>query len=258
MRSTGLKSSLRDGSLSIGSWISFAYLPTAEIMTRSGFDWLVIDMEHTSIDFSQAMDMMMIIETGGSAPLVRIGANDRLLIKRSMDSGAHGIVVPNVNSPEEARAAVDAMYYPPRGSRGAGLGRAQDYGVGFDEYCLWLEEEAVLIVQIEDIRAVEQLDRILAVEGVDAFIVGPYDLSASLGKPGQFEDPEVTDAFGVIERTLALTTKPGGIHVVHPDVEMLKQRIREGYRFIAYGDDMIFFQTTMVGESKTIIEVRNG
>ena len=115
-----------------------------------------------------------------------------------------------------------------------------------------------MIVQIEDIRAVEQLDRILAVEGVDAFIVGPYDLSASLGKPGQFEDPEVTDAFGVIERTLALTTKPGGIHVVHPDVEMLKQRIREGYRFIAYGDDMIFFQTTMVGESKTIIEVRNG
>lgn len=249
---TGLKRTLADGNLSIGSWLSWASLPTTEMMARAGFDWLVIDMEHTTIDFSQAMDMMMVIEGSGGAPLVRIGANDPLLIKRSMDAGAHGVIVPNVNSPEEARRAVESLYYPPGGKRGAGLGRAQAYGVGFDEYRAWLEEEAVLIVQIEHIKAVEQIGDILEVDGVDGFLVGPYDLSASIGKPGAFDDNEVASAFAAVGAAMKSTSKTAGIHVVQPDLQGLKDRIGEGYRFIAYGADMIFFATALESEKRSL------
>ena len=252
MARTGLKQRLKGRELTIGSWLSFSFLPFTEMLSRDELDWLVIDLEHTTIDLGPVGDMVMVIERSGLAPLVRVGANDPLIIKRVMDAGAHGIVVPDVRSAADARRAIDAVYYPPRGGRGVGLGRAHGYGEEFEGYLTWLAEEAVVIVQIEHRDAVASLEAILAVPDVDGFIVGPYDLSASIGKPGQFEDPEVIQLFDTVAAAIDRSDKPAGIHVVHPDAEVLRQRIREGYTLVAYGDDMVLYSAAVESLARDI------
>jgi 2-dehydro-3-deoxyglucarate aldolase len=236
-----LKTKLLRRKLSIGSWLSWGFSPTTEIMAKAGFDWLVVDMEHTAIDYAEAQQMIQTIDLAGCIPLVRVGDNDPLIIKRVLDCGAHGVVVPMINSPDEAKRAVDAAYYPPKGSRGVGLSRAQEYGMGFPAYRDKALEETVVIVQIEHIQGVENLEAILAVDGVDGFIVGPYDLSGSLGHPGNFAHPEVQKALAHVVTVMRASSKPGGYHVVATDHDELRQRIQDGYTFVAYGDEMVMF-----------------
>ncbi len=243
-----LKEKLSKKDLTIGSWLSFGFTPIVEIMAKSGFDWLVIDMEHTAIGELDALQMIQIISLAGSVPLVRVGENNELLIKRVMDSGAHGVVVPMVNSKGEAERAVSSVKYPPIGQRGVGLSRAQNYGLGFNDYKDWAEKNSIVIVQVEHIKAVENLTEIMSVKGVDGFIVGPYDLSASMGLPGEFNNPDVSEALKEITKFIKNSTKPGGFHVVHSDDELLKSKIKEGYTFIAYGDDMVFFSEKIKNE----------
>ncbi|MCX6376330.1 MAG: aldolase/citrate lyase family protein [Armatimonadetes bacterium] len=252
-----LKSRMRAGEVTIGSWLSFGYTPVCEIMTRVGFDWLVIDMEHTAIDTWQMMQLIQVIDLSGCVPLVRVGANDPLLIKRALDAGAHGVVVPMVNSAEEAARAVSSAYYPPRGTRGVGLSRAQDYGVGFEVYNEWAGTSTVVIVQIEHIRAVENLAEIVSVEGVDGFIVGPYDLSGSLGLPGQFDHPKVISALNAVRETMSRKGVVGGYHVVQSDHKNLQDKIAQGYRFLAYGDDMVFLAEKLREERDFIVQLGN-
>lgn len=250
-----LKRKLARRQLSIGSWLSFSFPPLTEMMAGAGFEWLAVDMEHTAIDFAGAQQAIQIIDLAGCIPLVRVGGNDPLLIKRSMDAGAHGVIVPMINSPEDARRAVESVYYPPRGKRGAGLSRAQRYGAGFDEYRSWAETGSILIVQIEHIRAVENMESILAQEGVDGFLVGPYDLSASLNLPGQFDHPAVTAALDEIRRVMAGGSKAGGFHVVHSNREELQARIQQGFTFIAYGADMVFFAEKTADEGSFVRKI---
>jgi len=253
-----LKTKIQNRELTIGSWLSFADLQIAEMMATAGFEWLVIDMEHTSTSVSEMRALIQVVSLAGTAPFVRVGANDPLLIKRALDAGSLGIVVPMVNSPEEARAAVDAVYYPPKGQRGVGLARAQKYGAGFDEYRAGQEELLSLFVQIEHYRAVEQLDAIMAVDGVDGFIVGPYDLSGSLGVPGQFDHPKVVEALAEVARYAAARDKPAGMHVVHSDPERLQGCIEAGYRFIAYGTEMIFLSEKLAETRATLDGIDGG
>ena len=144
-----LKNKLKSNTLTIGSWISLGHTSIAEIMARAGFDWLVIDLEHTTIPIEQAGELIRVIDLCGAVPLVRLTSNHPDQIKRVMDAGAHGIVVPSVNSNDDAARAVAATRYAPRGNRGVGLARAQGYGVGFKEYLQWQAEGPVVIVQIE-------------------------------------------------------------------------------------------------------------
>lgn len=236
-----LKEKLKRRELTIGSWLSWGFSPITEVMATSAFEWLVIDMEHTAIDFSEAHQMIQTIDLAGCVPLVRVGDNDPLIIKRVLDCGAHGIVVPMINSAEEARRAVAAAYYPPKGTRGVGLSRAQKYGLGFHAYRQKSLEQTVVIVQIEHIRGVENLNEILAVDGVDGFIIGPYDLSGSLNQPGNFDHPDVQKALDQVKAIMKESAKPGGYHVVSTCQDELKKRIFEEYKFIAYGDDMVMF-----------------
>lgn len=235
-----LKRALIESKLTIGSWITLAHPAIAEIMARAGFDWLVVDLEHSVISMREAGELVRVIDLCGVAPLVRLSANDPVQIKRVMDAGAHGVIVPMVNRPEEARQAVAAVRYPPQGRRGVGLARAQGYGVSFEEYKNWLARESVVIVQVEHIQAVERLDDILRVEGVDGFIVGPYDLSGSLGIPGDFQHPAMVEALQEIWRKASQHRAIPGYHVVPPQPEMLVEKHREGYRFLAYSVDMLF------------------
>ena len=229
--------------LSIGSWIQLAHPAIAEIMASAGFDWLAVDLEHSSIDLREGEELIRVIDLKGVVPLVRLASNNPEQIKRIMDAGAHGVIVPMVNSKEDALAAVSAVKYPPTGQRSIGLARAQGYGARFSEYFDWQRDYSMVVVQIEHINAVNNLESILSVIGVDAYIVGPYDLSGSLGIPGQFEEPKFIDAMQTIRAVSEDLGVPGGVHIVEPDLIQLSQRIKEGNTFIAYGVDTRIIDT---------------
>lgn len=237
---TSLKENLQKNRLTIGSWITLGHSAIGEIMADAGFDWLTIDMEHSVIDLDEAQELIQVIALSGCAPLVRVGDNNPYLIKRVMDAGAHGVIVPMVNTRAEAIKAVEAVKYPPTGKRGVGLGRAQGYGLTFEKYKKWVEEESVVIVQIEHIKAVRNLEEILSVKGVDGFIVGPYDLSGSLNIPGEFDHPKVKSALNRVIKTAKKMKKTAGFHVVDPDPDNFKAKVEQGYRFLAFGLDTLF------------------
>ena len=232
-----LKSKLKNNELTVGTWLSLAHPGIAEIIVKAGFEWVTIDMEHSVITVREAEEMIRIIDLGGSVPLVRLSSNDSVQIKRMMDAGARGLIIPMVNSIDDVEKAVAAVHYPGKGTRGVGLARAQAYGAGFHENLNWLKNEVVIIVQIEDINAVENIEAILSCEDVDGYIIGPYDLSATMGLHGQFDHPDVVAALKKIREAGAALKKPGGLHIVEPNPNELKSRINEGFKFLAYSVD---------------------
>ncbi len=229
---------LSDKKVLLGSWITLAHPAIAEIMANAGFDWLAVDLEHSVITIREAEELIRVIELAGAVPLVRLTWNDANQIKRVMDAGAHGVIVPMVNSAKDAAAAVAAVHYPIDGNRGVGLARAQGYGASFREYLEWQRDEALVIVQIEHIDAVRNIDAIFATKGVNGFIVGPYDLSGSMGMPGDFDDPAFLKIMETVRDAAERHDMPGGIHIIEPDISQLDTRIEEGYRFIAYSLDI--------------------
>lgn len=235
-----LKEKLKNRELTIGSWITIGHTVVAEIMAKAGYDWLTVDMEHSVITLDIAQDLIRVIELCGVVPLVRVGANDPNLIKRVMDAGAHGVIVPMVNSKDDAEQAVASVQYPPKGFRSVGLARAQKYGADFEGYKKWNEVASIVIVQIEHIKAVENIEEILSVPGVDGFIIGPYDLSGSLGVPGQFDHPEMRKVLNRVKEISEKMNALSGFHVIPPEVEALQGKVREGYKFIAHSLDILF------------------
>jgi 2-dehydro-3-deoxyglucarate aldolase len=233
-----LKNKLNNNELTIGSWITLGHSSIAEILATAGFDWLVVDLEHTTISIEQAGELIRVIDLCGVAPLVRLTSNHPDQIKRVMDAGAHGIVVPMVNTVDDAVRAVASTRYAPQGIRGVGLARAQRFGPGFADYLQWQKDGPVVIVQIEHKDALDQLEAIFSVPGVDGFIIGPYDLSCSMGMPGEFDRPEFKAAINQILSMGLKMNFPAGLHIVEPDQARLKQVIAEGYRFIAYSVDI--------------------
>jgi 2-dehydro-3-deoxyglucarate aldolase len=242
MLAANIKKRLKEGKVSVGSWMSMAHVSIAEILAAAGYDWVVIETEHTAIDVSEVLRLIIAIEGQGVVPLVRLAWNDPIQVKAVMDSGAAGVLVPMVNSKTDAELAVKSIKYPPQGFRGVGLARAQSYGQGLAEYVQNANRDGLLMVQIEHIEAVNNLDEILSVSGIDGTFIGPYDLSLSMGLPGQLNHPDVEEAK---QRVLEVTKAHGlvpGIHLVHPDnaVEELRDCVRNGYQFIALGTDILF------------------
>ena len=247
-----LKKKLRRKTVTVGSWITIGHTAIAEIMAKAGFDWLAVDMEHSVITLHEAQQLIQVIELSGVAPLVRVGENSAYLIKRVMDAGAHGVIVPMINTKEDARNAVNAVKYPPLGTRGVGLARAQGYGMDFERYKNRVNRDSVVIAQIEHIKAIENLEDILSTEGIDAFFVGPYDLSGSLGVPGQLKHPKVVKALGRVMKIAKRYKVVPGFHVVQPDVEGTEMKIKEGYKFIGYSLDTLFLGTKCTEDLKAI------
>jgi 2-keto-3-deoxy-L-rhamnonate aldolase RhmA len=241
MKKNSLKYKLNQKEITIGSWLTFSDPSIAEIMAKSGFDWLVVDMEHSGLSINQAQEIIRVIDLCNVTPLVRVSENNPDLIKRFMDIGAHGVIVPMVNSKRDAERAVSAVKYPPVGTRGVGLSRAQKYSLDLESYRKWNQENSIVIVQIENIKGVENINSIMDVDGVDGLIVGPYDLSASLGHPGEFEHPLVRDTFKTITTTIIKSPKPWGYHVVEPNIDEVLVKLNQGYKFVAFGVDFLFF-----------------
>ena len=235
-----IKEKIKNRETTFGTWQMIGNESIAEILCHAGYDWITVDMEHTGIGISDALNLIRTIDLCGREPAVRLSVNDFTLIKRVLDSGARIIIVPMVMNKEDAQKAVDAVYYPPKGNRGVGLSRAQKYGFGFEEYKKEFINDALVVAQIEHIEAINNLEEILAVEGIDATIIGPYDLSGSLGYPGDFERKEFKDALMKYERISKTMEKPMGYHMVDPTKESVLELEKKGYSFIALGFDSYF------------------
>ena len=235
-----LKQKLKNNELTLGSWVTIGHQSVIEIMASAGFEWLTIDLEHSVIELAVAQNLIGHIQAAGMKALVRVGKNEEVVIKRIMDAGADGIIVPMVNSREDAEQAVRFAKYPPIGKRGVGLARAQKYGTGFDEYKEWLKDESVIIAQVEHIDSVRNINDIITTPGIDGIIIGPYDLSGSMNVPGEYDRPEVKEALLAVEKACKAAGFPIGFHVIQPDYEKLKEKIDLGYTFLAFSLDFLF------------------
>lgn len=223
---------LRAGESVAGSWISIGHPQVAEITSLLGFDFAVVDTEHAPNGLETVENMVRAVECGESAAIVRVPWNDPVRIKRTLEVGPTGLLIPMVETEDEAQAAVEAMRYPPDGIRGMASSRASEYGLRFEEYVETANESLLTILQIETERGVTNAADIAAVEGVDALLIGPADLSASLGSLGDWEDATVTDA---IDTVLDESDVPvGTLAVTNDDIE---RWVGQGFDFVIVGVD---------------------
>lgn len=235
-----LKEKLEKRQLSVGSWLTIPHQAVIEILSTAGFEWLTIDMEHSPISIETIMNLIGHIQANGMQALVRVSKNEEVAIKRVLDAGADGVIVPMIRNKKEAIQAVNYVKYPPLGKRGVGLNRAQKYGTAFNSYKKWVENYAVVIAQIEHIDAVTHLEEIFSVQGIDGIIVGPYDLSASMGYPGEYDRQDVKEALEKIDIIAKKLNKPLGFHVVDSDHSKVIEKINKGYSFLAFSLDFFF------------------
>ena len=230
---TSFRARLRAGEPLVGSIVTMPLAGIAEIVADAGFDWLWIDMEHGPLDLLHVEAMLR--AKGSAAAIVRAPANDPVWIKRILDTGADGVLLPHVDGAAEARAAVDAAFYPPRGQRSFGVSRAHGYGPRMTEYLESSPDETTVMVQVESAAAVRDIDAILTTDGVDAAVIGPFDLSGSLGHLGDITHPEVA---GAIDAVLAAGKRHGvpvGIFCGTP--ELARDYLARGFSPIAVGVD---------------------
>ncbi|MBS1301201.1 aldolase/citrate lyase family protein [Loktanella sp. SALINAS62] len=231
------KAALRDGRHQLGVWNSLGGNTVAEMLAGAGFDWVLVDCEHAAIETVEVLPALQAI---GQYPqvsaIVRPAANDPILFKRLLDMGAQTLLVPYVETAQEAQSAVDAMRYGPRGIRGmAGMTRASRYS-RVENYFAQAETELCLVVQVESVRGMENLEQIANVDGVDAVFIGPSDLSASMGYPGQPAHPDVVAAIQDIIARLAKIGVPVGVMSLNPPVA--QGYIDAGVAFTAVGIDL--------------------
>jgi 2-keto-3-deoxy-L-rhamnonate aldolase RhmA len=231
-----LKKILNEGKVALGTWITIAHPDVVEALSTLQFDWFVFDMEHAPLDISNLEIMLMGLRGSDIEPIVRVPWNDMVVIKRVLDIGAKGLVVPWVNSREEAESAIRYTLYPPKGVRGAGPRRAVMYGaIDFLEYYRKFEEEFTLVIQIETEKALRNIEEIAAVGNIDIFYIGPMDLSVNLGIPLQYDHPKFTEAVETVLKTCKKYDITPGIHTF--SIDMAEKYISMGFRFLALNSD---------------------
>jgi 2-dehydro-3-deoxyglucarate aldolase/4-hydroxy-2-oxoheptanedioate aldolase len=231
-----LKQKLKDGKKTAGAWLQVASPITAEIMSRAGFDWLLIDMEHGPGDILSLIAQLQAMNGSGVVPLVRVVGNDALLIKRVLDAGALGILVPNVHTKAEAEAAYAACKYSPDGIRGiAGSPRSAGYGYNDHERMLIANERTIVMIQIESPKAVANLDEILEVTGIDVFFIGPRDLATSMGYFNDPSQPRVQEAIATIERKVLGAGRI--LATVGGTWEQSREKYNKGYQMLTLMSD---------------------
>tara|TARA_B110000114_G_C14952280_1_gene340828 strand:+ start:100 stop:825 length:726 start_codon:yes stop_codon:yes gene_type:complete len=224
---------------SIGTWLSLPNESVAEIFAKAGYDWVVIDLEHSSININQAEQLIRVIDLAGSKPFVRLSGHSSSQIKRVLDAGAKGILAPMVETKAQIDSIISACHYPPRGNRGMGLARAQGYGEANakSEYILTNSKNIEIYAQIESVAGIANLDSILSQE-IDGYFIGPYDLSASLGKPGVFDSDAFINAEEEILRASKQHQVKAGYHLVEPNPEQIPLLVNKGYDMIAFSVDI--------------------
>lgn len=239
------KRALREGRSQVGIWNTIPGPVVAELLAGTGFDWILLDTEHALTDVPDIFAMLQAVAPYPVAPVVRAAVNDTVLIKRLLDHGAQTLLLPYVQTAAEAQAAVRAMRYAPRGVRGvSGMTRASRYGA-ITDYVQRAEQELCLLVQVETAQALERLEDIAAVDGVDGLFIGPSDLAASMGYPGQPGHPQVVAAIEDALGRIVATGKAAGILTL--DHAFARRCIELGTNFTAVGVDMALLRGAAVG-----------
>lgn len=239
MRPNVVKKALKAGQPSVGTWLSLGSITAARFMARAGFAWLTVDIEHTLVDWETASHMFATVADADCVPLARVPANRHDHIKRVLDNGAMGVVVPMVNSRTEAEDAVAACLYPPRGTRSVGGSvHALNFKTTPADYFAHADEELLVVLQCEHIQAVEKADEIFSVPGIDAIFVGPNDLAQSMrGKDNKPPSGEaMTQALKHVLATCKKHKVPAGLHCY--SAEEAKTRIADGWQFLAIGSEL--------------------
>ena len=234
---TTIRRKLSEGKYSVGSWMQIPSPSVAEIMGQAGYDWVA--MEHGAISVHQLPDIFRALELGNTLPVVRIAQGHPKDCKQALDAGAGGVIIPMVDSPEQLEMVRDACRWPPAGNRGVAFTRANLFGKYFDNYIVEAQQP-LLVAMIEHVNAVENLRSILEVVGLDAILIGPYDLSASMGLTAKFDHPDFVAVMNQIRQVSESAKIPCGVHIVQPSSEELNQKLANGYRFIAYSIDAVF------------------
>jgi 4-hydroxy-2-oxoheptanedioate aldolase len=254
MRKNPVKAALRAGLPQIGTWLSLGDVAAARLMSRVGFHWLTVDLEHSPIGWDRAGLLFGAIADAGCTCLARVPRGDHDYIKRVLDAGAHGIVVPMVNTVEEAKIAIAAAKYPPTGNRSVGGSlHALNFGTTAADYYKHANDEILVVLQTESPQGVENAEAIYSLPGVDAIFVGPNDLTAQMRKPDGTE-PSPDEFNAMMQRILATGKKVGtpvGLHV--QTIEQVQQRTAEGWQFIALGSELRF----MVSEAQRLVSGLN-
>ena len=238
-----LKEKLRGDAPLLGIILSLPSPELAELVSAAGYDWVFIDGEHSTLGFRDIQIMLQSLSPSCSG-VVRVPLLDEIWIKKVLDMGAEGIIVPQVQTAEEARRVVELCTYPLRGTRSVGVARANNYGLSFGEYVREANSRHVIILQLEHVKAFSNIDSILEVEGYDAIFIGPYDYSASAGKTGKVDDPEIQEQIARVREKCFRKKIPMGIFGIN--AAAVKPYICQGYTLIACGTDTWLFKDAVL------------
>jgi 2-keto-3-deoxy-L-rhamnonate aldolase RhmA len=233
-----LKTKLINRETVLAGWTSIGHPQVTEMLTMSGVDFVGIDIEHSTISQEQAQSIISACHSAGVCCLPRIATHNQEAIKRLLDSGADGIIVPTVDTPEQVEKLIEWMKYPPLGKRGYGIARAQGYGHDFEKYITQWNESSILIIQIESISAVENIEQLLQFDEVDGAMIGPYDISGSLGIPGQIEHEQVRNAGQLVVEACKKYGKSCGTQDIDPTSARVKVALDSGYTFVVLASDV--------------------
>lgn len=251
-----IKARIYNGETLFGCWVNLGSSLTSEIVGMSGFDWVLIDIEHGSGSEAQILQQLQALEHTPAATFVRVESYQRQRFHRVLDLGAEGIMCPRINTLEEARQAAKAIRYPPDGIRGvARMVRATNFGSDFSEYYANQKKNLVCIVQIETEEILNSLDAVAAIDEIDVLFVGPMDLSIALGVFGQLDHPRFMDALKATADAAAKEGKAAGILLQNP--EEFKKYYELGFRFIACSSDSSFVQNGACKMAESLNELKN-
>lgn len=244
-----LKEKLQGDEPLIGTMLTLPSTEVAEIVSSLGYDWVFIDAEHSALDISQIGLLLQSLAPGCSG-VVRVPASDEAWIKRVLDLGVEGIIVPNVKTAAEAKRVVEMCHYPPAGTRSVGIARAHTYGLTFGRYMKTANDDLMVIIQLEHHEAFENIDEILQVPGFDAVFIGPYDYSASVGKTGKVEDEEVQREIARVNEKCRRKKIPAGIFGMN--ARAVNEYMLQGYMLITAGIDFLFLKETAEETLRTL------
>ncbi|MCX7141552.1 MAG: aldolase/citrate lyase family protein [Proteobacteria bacterium] len=233
---------VRAGETLLGAIIALPCPEVAELFSRAGFDWLFIDTEHSPMD---PLAAQVLLQSARCPCMVRVPVGEEAVIKKALDIGAAGVIVPQVNTAADAERIVAYCKYPPLGSRGVGIVRAHGYGLDFQEYVASANDNVIVMLQIENIAAVDNIDAIVRVPGVDALMIGPYDLSGTMGRLGQVNHPEVEQAMETVRKACAAVGMKLGIFAA--TAEGMKPYIQKGYTMPIAGMDLMLLSAAARG-----------
>ena len=229
---------LKKGKALIGGWIQISNSNVAEIMSYANYSWIAFDMEHGSFSIGDLPDLFRAVELKNKLPLVRLPNKNKEICGQVLDAGSAGVIVPNIKDEFELKTIVNACNLPPHGSRGVGYSRSNLFGKKFTKYKKQ-KNKPIVIAMIENILSVKRLEKILLVKGLDAILVGHYDLSASMNLTGKFTNPKFKSALHKIKKLCKQYKIPCGIHAIEPNYKIVKKFIKDGYQFIPFAADTI-------------------